>query len=123
MAEYAAKVICGAKVHERVSASMLWSVWTASKMGTKDLVCSHTDPDSTGCMRAHLLSASFAQGPLEAQGTPGNSLCNDPPGRTVRSCGEGGHTIGQKLAIGFLGFVWALEVSAVRIRYAAGSTA
>ena len=55
MAEYAPKVTCVAKVHERVSASMLWSVWTASKMGTKDLVCAHTDPDSTGCMRAHLL--------------------------------------------------------------------
>eukprot|EP00966_Prymnesium_polylepis_P008862 204509-Prymnesium_polylepis.1 len=50
-----------------------------------------------------------AQGPLKAQGTPGNSLCNDKPGGTVRSCGEGGQTIGQKLAIGFLGFVWALE--------------
>ena len=123
MAEYAANVTCGAKVHERVSARLLWRACTASNMDTKDRMCSHADPDSTGCMRAHLLSASFAQGPLEAQGTPGNSLCNDTPGGTVRSCGEGGHTIGQKLAIGFLGFVWALEVSAVRIRYAAGSTA
>eukprot|EP00966_Prymnesium_polylepis_P241873 5593353-Prymnesium_polylepis.1 len=60
--QYAAKATCGAEVHERVSAkicaSMLRSVWTASKMGTKDLVCSHTDPESTGCMRAHLLSTS-----------------------------------------------------------------
>ena len=62
MAEYAPKVTCVAKVHERVSASLLWSAWTASKMDTKDLVCSHADPDSTGCMRAHLPSASFDSG-------------------------------------------------------------
>ena len=43
MAEYAPKVTCVAKVHERVSASLLWSAWTASKMDTKDLVCSHAD--------------------------------------------------------------------------------
>ena len=54
MAEYAAKVTCGAKVHERVSARLLWSAWTASNMNMKDLVCSHADPDSTGCMRTHL---------------------------------------------------------------------
>ena len=62
MAEYAPKVTFVAKVHERVSASLLWSAWTASKMDTKDLVCSHADPDSTGCMRAHLPSASFDSG-------------------------------------------------------------
>ena len=58
MAEYAAKVTCGAAVHERVSACLLWSARTASKTHTKELMCSHADPDSTGCMRAHLLSAN-----------------------------------------------------------------
>jgi hypothetical protein len=51
-------VTCGAKVHERVSARLLWSAWTASNMDTKDRMCSHADPDSTGCMRAHLLSTT-----------------------------------------------------------------
>eukprot|EP00966_Prymnesium_polylepis_P174876 4047132-Prymnesium_polylepis.1 len=51
MAEYAPKVTCVAKVHELVSASLLWSAWTGSQMDTKEWMCSHGDPDSTGCMR------------------------------------------------------------------------
>ena len=65
-------VTCGAKVHERVSARLLWSAWTASNMDTKDRMCSHADPDSTGCMRAHLLSTTpidRLRRPREHQGT------------------------------------------------------
>ena len=104
-----------------VSTRLLWSAWTASNMDTKDRMCSHADPDSTGCMRAHLLSTTpidRLRRPREHQRT---RLHDDTPGGTVRSCGEGGHTIGQQLAIWFLGIVWALEVCTVRIRFAAGT--
>eukprot|EP00966_Prymnesium_polylepis_P250588 5794588-Prymnesium_polylepis.1 len=73
MAEYAAKVTCGAAVHERVRACLLWSARTASKTHAKELMCSHADPDSTGCMRTHLLSANVDQRSSEAQSIPEHS--------------------------------------------------
>ena len=73
MAEYAAKVTCGAKVHERVSARLLWSAWTASNMDMKEWMCSHGDPDSTGCMRAHLLVSDVGEYSLSFFGGPGNT--------------------------------------------------
>ena len=122
LAEYAAKVTCGAAMHERVSARLLWSAWNASNMDIKEWMCSHGDPDSTGCMRAHLLSARRPSD-SGAQSIPEHSLSDDAPGGTVRSCGEGGHTIGQRLATGCSWKLWALEVCTVRIRFAAGSAA
>ena len=46
---------CGTEVHERVSARGPVNAGSAFKRHTKGLMCSHTVPDSTVGMRAHLL--------------------------------------------------------------------